>query len=297
MRPKASGNFLSADFILMCFAGSKTFMPVFWALLFLAIAPLDAHPKPAPWPSGQKIRLELSRDEFEVLRYRAKLDSAGASPKALIVFGTGSGGWSYWEENVCCKLQDDGYEVLGIDFAIYAHNDYDLNILESDYQKIIQYGLKACGNRPLPVIMGGWSTGAEQAVAVAGGPHPPTGLVGLLLVSPGSEGAYGTNATNYINWHTPASKLFKLADFASKLSHLRIAQWHAQLDPLDSCTWLDSLSTTHREFDFDHALHDYRGACADFLARLSKSVSWILNGDASSRSPASLNYCLCRFEP
>jgi hypothetical protein len=176
------------------------------------------------------------------------------------------------------ELQSAGYEVLGIDFALYARSDYDLDILEHDYQQIAEYGVKACGNRPLPIILGGWSTGAEQAVAVAGGPHPPAGLVGLLLVSPGSEGAYGTNATNYVNWNTPPAKLFKLADFAPKLNPLRIAQWHAQLDPLDSRTWLDSLSTAHREFDFDHALHDYRGACREFRAQLSKSVLWILNG-------------------
>jgi len=269
----------------MVFTGSKTLILPLWALLVLAISPLDAYPKSAPWPSGEKIRLNLSRGSFEVLRYRAKLDSAGASPKALIVFGTGSGGWSYWEERVACKLQDDGYEVLGIDFALYSQSDYDLNILESDYQKIVHYGLKACGNRPLPVILGGWSTGAEQAVAVAWGPHPPSGLVGLLLVSPGSEGAYEKFATNYINWDTPVAKLFKLADFDSRLGHLRIAQWHAQLDPLDSCTWLDSLSAPHREFDFDHALHDYRGACDDFLARLSKSVSWILSGAVKIAAP------------
>jgi len=251
-------------------------------VLVFATTPLDADSKPPPWPSGEKIQLKLSRGNFEVLRYPAKTDSAGASPKALITLGTGSGGWSYWEERVSCKLQADGYEVLGIDFALYAQSDYDLNILQSDYQKIVQYDLKACGNRPLPVIMGGWSTGAEQSVAVAGGPHPPSGLVGLLLVSPGSEGAYGIYATNYTDWNTPAAKVFKLADFAPKLSDLRIAQWHAQLDPLDSRKWLNSLATTHREFDFDEALHDYHGACDNFLAQLSKSVSWILSADVNS---------------
>jgi hypothetical protein len=260
----------------------KLFLSALVLLLALTAGPLEAKNKSAPWPSGEKTQLNLSRGNFNVLLYRAKLPDAGASPKALIIFGTGSGGWSYWEEAVACRLQADGYEVLGIDFALYSQHDYDLNILEDDYQTIIQSGLKACGNHPLPVILGGWSTGAEQAVAVAGGPHPPAGLTGLLLVSPGGEGGYGTYATNYIYWNAPASKLFKLADFAPKLDNLRIAQWHAQLDPLDSRAWLASLITPHREFDFDHALHDYRGACDAFLVRLSKSVSWILSADANS---------------
>src|SRR5271170_3148793 len=78
-----------------------------------------------------------------------------------------------------------------------------------------------------------------------------------------------------------ASKLFNLADFDPGLSRLRIAQWHAQLDPLDSCTWLDSLPAVHREFDFAHAIHDYCGACNDFMAQLSQSVSWILKGSSA----------------
>jgi hypothetical protein len=247
-------------------------------LLVLALVPLHARSKPAPWPSGQKVRLELSRGGFEILRYRAQLDNPSASPKALIIFGTGCSGWSYWEERVCCKLQSSGYEVLGLDFARYSQFDYDLNNLESDYRKIAQFGMQHYGNHPLPVILGGWSTGAEQAVAVAGGPNPPSGLTGLLLVSPGSEGGYGPYATNYITWEAPASKLFQLTDFDSRLRNIRIAQWHAELDPLDSRAWLASLPTSHREFDFDDAIHDYRGACDDFLTRLNDSVSWILTG-------------------
>jgi hypothetical protein len=251
------------------------------ALLILAATLLYARPKATRWPTGQGITMELNRGGFSVLRYPAKLGGSIKTPKALIIFGTGCSGWSYWEERVCCKLQSEGYEVLGVDFALYSQFDYNLNTLESGYQKIIDFGQKSAGNQPLPVILGGWSTGAEQAVAVAGGPHPPTGIVGLLLVSPGSEGGYGSYATNYINWNTPPSKLFKLADFDSRLSDLRIAQWHAQLDPLDSTAWLESLSTPHREFIFDHAIHDYRGACNDFLAGVSKSVSWVLSGKDS----------------
>jgi hypothetical protein len=136
----------------MYFCGKANLILV---LLILAAMPLEAHPKPSPWPSGEKIRLHLNRGGFEVLRYRVKLNKLGESPKALIVFGTGCSGWSYWEERVCCNLQANGYEVLGIDFARYSKFDYDLNILESDYQKIIQFGLKTCGNHSLPIILGG----------------------------------------------------------------------------------------------------------------------------------------------
>ncbi len=43
-------------------------------------------------------------------------------------------------------------------------------------------------NNP-PVIIGGYSMGAAQAIAAAGGPHPPAGLVGVLwLIRAAAEG-------------------------------------------------------------------------------------------------------------
>ena len=115
----------------------RLFLPAIGLLLALAGGPLHANDKSPPWPSGEKVRLNLNRGNFEVLLYPAKLDNAGASPKALIIFGTGSSGWSYWEEAVCCRLQADGYEILGIDFALYSQHDYDLNILSIDCSVVV----------------------------------------------------------------------------------------------------------------------------------------------------------------
>jgi phosphatidylglycerol lysyltransferase len=251
--------------------------------------PVDAGP--LDWTSGEKLPLVLARGNFVILRYPAKLTATLVRPKAIVLFGSGCGGWSYWEENVCHELQADGDEVLGIDFALYSQSDFDLNTLEQDYQTIVDYGEKPYGTQTVPVILGGWSTGAEQAVAVAGGPHSPTGSIGLLLVSPGREGGYGSYATSYLDLDAPASKLFNLVDFAPKLTGLRIAQWHAEFDLLDSCAWLSALKGVHKEYDFPDAIHDYHGACPAFLSELSSSVSWILDDkstvSSSGKTPVS----------
>ena len=275
----------------------RTF-PVIGKILFLLLAalvlcPLPGRAGPLDWTTGEKIPMQLKRGTFVVLRYPATLPVSSACPKALIIFGSGCGGWSYWEENVCHRLQADGCEVLGIDFALYSQADYDQATLEADYQTLVQTNLAPYGEMPVPVILGGWSTGAEQAAVAASGPHPPIGLAGLLLVSPGNEGGYGSYATNYLYLDAPAAKVFFLTDLAPKLSHLRVAQWHASLDPLDSRAWLPLLKTAHREYDFGEAIHDYRGACPAFLNELGESVSWILNpgtGPASSAKLASQSH-------
>lgn len=267
-------------------------------LLVLMASPLNSSPAQVPPqppvdPRHQNISVELKRGSFNIRRfhYPTQLDNSFKVPKALILFGSGGGGWNEWEEKVCDNLRKDGYEILGVDLHVYSQTDYDIDILQQDFQTLAQYGMKPYGEHPPPLIVGGWSTGAEQAVAIGGGPHPPTGLVGLLLISPGSWGGYGWYASNDVGPHLMKKGTFDLTDFAPNLTHLRIVQWHAGLDLLDSRSWLSSLKAPHREYDLNYAIHDYDGASDAFLARLSDSLSWILdkNSDAPAPSPKSNN--------
>ena len=215
-----------------------------------------------------------------------KPTAARTVPKALVIFGSGASGWGGFEDLVGDKLQAEGYEVIGINCEIYGHSDYTVQTLEADDEKLANTYLAPYGSNPPPVILGGWSTGAEQAVAAAAGPHPPANLAGLLLIAPGAEGALGTYATNYILLTAPRDKVFHLADLAPHLGPMRIAQWHAQYDLLDSMTWLSALKVEHREYDFPNAIHDFRTACDDFLAKMSASVDWIIAAKESAPKPA-----------
>lgn len=244
------------------------------ALVFLL--PAITRALPNGLAAERNLTLQLQRGSFTVRRYQARLQPGTTSPKALIVFGSGCGGWTEWESKVCLYLQGEGYEVLGIDFAQYAQNDYDAPTLNHDYRAIVKAGLAPYASHPPPVILGGWSTGAEQAAAVASGSFPPAQLVGLLLISPGSEGGYGAYAVEYVTLDPPADRYFLMAELAPKITNVRVAQWHAGYDPLDSCSWLRTLKAPHREFDYPYAIHDFGDASPDFLRQLSASVAWIL---------------------
>ena len=101
---------------------------------------------------------------------------------------SGDAGWGGWEDSVCRAMAANGCEVLGIDFVLYAKTDYDLATLQADYTQLGQRARGPFGDPAPPLILGGWSMGAEQAVPAAAGPHPPSGLAGLLLLSPGKRG-------------------------------------------------------------------------------------------------------------
>jgi len=166
--------------------------------------------------------------------------------------------------------------VIGFDCSLYAQTDYDLATLQADMDTIVQNSLSRDASPATPVILGGWSMGAVQAVAAAGGPHRPAGVTGLLIISPGDRGRYGLREADRWNVTPTGDGTFALADFATSLNGLRVAQWDGKLDLLSSTKWLDAMTATHRAFRFDYGLHDYDGASDAFLIELKKSVAWIL---------------------
>ena len=225
-----------------------------FAVLTLGLGCAGLHPLRATcFPA----HLALTRGDFSFFHFFFKPTPTRKVPKALVIFGSGASGWGGFEDRVGDKLQAEGYEVIGINCEIYGHSDYIVETLEADDQKLEDAYLAPYGPHPPPVILGGWSTGAEQAVAAAAGPNPPKGLAGLLLIAPGAEGALGTYATNYILLTAPADKVFHLADLAPHLRPMRVVQWHAQYDLLDSMKWLSALKVEHREYDFPNAIHDF----------------------------------------
>jgi phosphatidylglycerol lysyltransferase len=240
---------------------------------------------PVVQPERADVTLPLKRGAFTVYRYVPGDPKFAASPKAVIIFGSGDGGFDGWEDRVCKSLQENGYEMLGFDCAAYAKTDYDLDILQADMNVIAQSSLSKYPDHPPPLILGGWSMGAEQAVPAAGGPHPPAGVVGLLLISPGDRGRYGLRTADRWDITPTGAGTFGLVDYAKKLGRLRIAQWNGNLDLMGSKEWLTTLTAPHQKFDFSYGLHDYNGASDAFLALLRKSIEWILSPNANPQGP------------
>jgi hypothetical protein len=172
-----------------------------------------------------------------------------------------------------------GYLVLGVDCQKYAASDYDETVLAADVGAIVGAAWPASSGPVPPLILGGWSMGAEQSVPTAAALKDPMRgrLVGLLLVAPGARGRFGLRMADRLGLVPSGKGTFALADYAGRLGNLRVAQFHASLDLLDSTTWLNGLSAPHRLFTMGRALHDFGGVSAEFQAMLSKAIVWILS--------------------
>ncbi len=238
-------------------------------------------------PKRTEVVLPLKRGNFTIFRYVPVQADPKARPKAVIIFGSGDGGYDGWEDRVCKALQADGYEMLGFDCALYAKTDYNLETLQADFDKIAQSSLSQYGTPSIPLIMGGWSMGAEQSVPAAGGPRPPSGLTGLLLISPGDRGRYGLRVADRFNVSPTGPGTFGLQDFGHSLDAYRIVQWNGNLDIMSSKTWLKSLTATCKAYDFTYGFHDYNGASDQWLGMLKESLDWMLKiPPATPETPA-----------
>jgi pimeloyl-ACP methyl ester carboxylesterase len=227
----------------------------------------------SPPSGGKDTEIKLSRGTFTVLDFPSKRTHASA----IILFASGDGGWGSLEEAICHAFQNQGYEVIGIDSAAYAQTDYDLDVLQLDFSKIARTAQAPFGVHPPPLIVGGYSMGAAQAVAVAGGPHQPKGLVGLLLIDPCSRGRYGLRPSDHMDIIPTGPGTFDVAAFSNTIGSLRVVQWHAGEDSIDSSAWLDSLTAQHKIFTFPDAGHDYDTHRDNFIRQLVKSAGWILS--------------------
>lgn len=222
--------------------------------------------------NGNRLVINLSRGSLTVFDFPSKKQDT----MALVLFASGDGGWGSLEETISHAFQDEGYEVVGIDSEAYARTDYDLDKLQSDFRKIARMARTPFDNRPPPLIIGGYSMGAAQAIAVAGGPHPPRGLAGLLLVDPCSRGRYGLRSSDQMDVLPTGPGTFSVDSFAHTIDSLYVVQWHAANDSIDSLVWLDSLTAPHKSFIFPDAGHDYEINRDRFIHQLVESAAWIL---------------------
>lgn len=205
--------------------------------------------------------------------------------KGRLVFGSGDGGWSYWEERVLQHLGKT-CAVVGVDFSKYAEKDFDQATLAQDFGTLFEL-VKAkrpeLRGRRIPVIFGGWSMGAEQAVAAVGHESMRNSPVcGLLLVAPGARGRYGLRLRDRVGLAPSGDGTFALGDFAAQLKGLRLAQFHARYDLLDTPGWADGLGLDLKRFDLPRGFHDFEGAGPDFLRLLDEAVAWILPHETPS---------------
>lgn len=222
--------------------------------------------------SGDPLPLALPGGAFQTLYF-----NGDEAPRGIVILGTGSGGWSAWEEKVARHLAGAGYAVGGWDCRAFADSrSYDQAGLVEGFKAAVAAVADRAEVKDVPVWYGGWSTGAEQAVAAVGSSRLQA-LVGLLLIAPAARGRYGMTESDLLGLEPEGPGSFALADFIDDLQGLGVAQFAAGLDPLDDTDWYPQpRPATYQIFELPRQLHDMGGAGDKFLNQLDQAMAWSL---------------------
>jgi phosphatidylglycerol lysyltransferase len=253
------------------------------ALTFSMLAPAqetegDEDELPAP-----RATVHLSHAEAGVRLYEPDT----LPPKAILIFGSGDGGWSAWEDAVARWLREDGCYVVGFDFREYAAKDYDLDTLSKDMAALARDAANRCQGENTPVIYTGWSMGAVQAVPAASKNRPPN-LAGVILMSADSRGRYGLRSSDELGVTPEGPGTFGLGQFNAALKDLRVAQFHGGADFMASTAWIQSLASPHALYIVPGANHGFNGPDDSFKDWIVRGVNWVLGDDSAAAPPPHL---------
>lgn len=197
----------------------------------------------------------------------------------MVLFASGDGGWKGFEDRICQSLARQGYCVVGWDCLAYSKPGfYDQKTLASDFDTAIRSGAKAVGAPRAPLVMAGYSTGAEQVVAAAAASQRPSGLCGVVAIAPGWRGRYGITTSDLMGIAPSGEASFALEEHAPGLAGLRFFQIHGEHDPLAQTDWLKTLTIPHKLAVYPNGWHTFGGGPEDFQTLVCQAVGWVKSG-------------------
>lgn len=251
----------------------------FLSLLFSPLSGRSAEGGEPEFPPLTQI--VLTHGNFDVRLYAPESND----PRALVVFGSGDGGWSAWEHVVATWLKEANLAVVAFDFEKYSATDFDQPTVAKDMAAVADFAAKTLHAEGLPVLYGGWSMGAAQAVAAAKGTNRPPELAGLLLMSLDSRGRYGVRASDLVGITPSGPGTFDLHEFNPDMRDLRVVQYHGTADFMAQTTWIRLLKSPHQLYLLKGMNHGFDGLGPEFRSVLLDGVAWALGDDSAAAPP------------
>lgn len=262
--------------------------PFVWLLRTIACGLLVMIARAGSVSAQEKHEVEAVDKEIQLMHgkatyrlYPSSLDEA----RAVMVFGSGDGGWSEWEDVVSGWLSNAGVIVVGFNLRDYSKTDFTQEMIGTDTALLAAEGVKLAKNPDVPIIFGGWSTGAVDAVPAAAWKGRPRNLVGLMLLAADSRGRYGLRPSDELGITPTGKGTYALSEFTKQMADLRVAQFHGTTDFMASTTWIRSLKSPHALYEVPGANHGFDGPVESFEEYLLQGLDWLLGDDDAAAPP------------
>ncbi len=268
--------------------------------MVLAAAPSLSAPQAAGAPSGPaKVKVTTSRGEFDLVVYGATPSEAAAGsaagepgpsdprrpdPKPVVLLVSGEGGWKSFDLLLSGFLSADGFWVGGVDAKAYFGEPQDDRGLLAADMRSFGVSLQRAAGRPAdaPLILVGYSFGADLAPWIGGAGGWGGRIRGLVMIGPDENGSLEYRVTEMLGFSYKEHS-FPVAEALRSAAGIPTLFIHGEKDGWSAAPKLAGAAAEPKKLIVvPRATHHFSGHEEDLRAALREGMRWLLEGRAAA---------------
>ncbi len=230
------------------------------------------------------VPVKTSRGEFALLVHAPREDK-GRPPVLLL---SGEGGWRHFDQMLAGYFRDAGHWVGGMDTMKYFWQAQDdRQVLSADVQAYTRELVKAAG-RPegTPIILAGFSFGADLAPWIAGSGGWDRRIAGLVMLGPDEIGSLEFRVLEIFGF-SEKNHVFPVADALASARGFPLLFIHGGKDPhSDAPPLFEKAPEPKRILTVPGSDHHFSGHEEDLRTTLVQGLDWLLQASPPPPSAA-----------
>jgi type IV secretory pathway VirJ component len=228
------------------------------------------------------VTVTTSRGEFKLFVYAPAAPLPDAAPRKapMVLLISGEGGWRRFDDLVCGYLRDAGYWTGGIDSMKYFWKAQDDRAALASDVRAYADTLAASAGRPAggPIVLAGFSFGADLAPWVAGGGGWGDRIKGLLMMGPDETGSLEFRLMEILGFN-PKDHTFPVAEALTSAAGIPVIFVHGGKDSSSAAPALVQHAAEPKKLVvIPGADHHFSGQEDDLRRALLEGLSWIEAG-------------------
>ncbi len=232
-----------------------------------------------------RVAVDTSRGDYQLLVYAPAPGTEGTRPAGrgktpLVLLVSGEGGWRSFDALLARILSEAGCWVGGVDALKYfwAPQD-DRQTLSADFRSFADGLAKASGRKPrAPIILAGFSFGADLAPFLAASGGWDGRIRGLLMIAPDEVGSLEFRIADLLGFE-PTDHSFRVGEALRGLRGTPVLLIHGENDSGSAAPRLLGQTPSRKKLSVvPGANHHFSGQEGALRRVLSEGMVWLLQG-------------------
>lgn len=222
-----------------------------------------------------KVSVTTSRGEFSLHLYPPKADAH----RPLLLILSGEGGWRSFDQKLAGYFQEEGFWVGGIDCLKYFWKAQDdRRALAADMRAYARQLERAAGRAEnSPLLLAGFSFGADLAPWIAGGEGWGSRIAGLLMLGPDAVGSLQFRLLEIMGFEEH-DHIFQVSDALASIGKIPVVFIYGGADETTSAASLaEGASCPKKVVKVPEGDHHFNGKELELRRSLKEGVEWLLS--------------------